>query len=98
MSAVIKKFYEENKIPGILIKKKLDSFDKNPDIAAEFEYWIEHTTYIGENALSVEGYTAKKLSEESEYLNGEGAFTMLIELRENPKKALAQIAKGFKRK
>ena len=31
-------------------------------------------------------------------MNGEGAFMMLIELRENPKKALAQIQKGFKRK
>lgn len=98
MSAMIKRFYEENKIPGILLKKKMDDFDKNPDIAAEFEYWIEHKTYKGEDAVSVEGYTAKKLSEESEYLNGEGAFAMLIELRENPKKALAQIAKGFKRK
>ena len=58
----------------------------------------KHKTYKGEDAVSVEGFTAKKLSEESEYLNGEGAFAMLIELRENPKKALAQIAKGFKRK
>ncbi|MBP3804159.1 MAG: hypothetical protein J6I76_09715 [Oribacterium sp.] len=98
MSAVIKKFYEDNKIPGILLKKKLESFDKNPDIAAEFEYWIEHKTYKEAGAVSVEGYTAKKLSEESEYLNGEGAFAMLVELRENPKKALAQIAKGYKRK
>ena len=98
MSNVIKKFYEDNKIPGILLKQKLARFDKNPDIAAEFEYWIEHKTYKEAGAVSVEGYTAKKLSEKSEYLNGEGAFAMLVELRDNPKKALQQIAKGFKRK
>ena len=51
-----------------------------------------------EGAVTVEGYTAKRLAEESQYLNGEGAFMMLIELRENPKKALEQIAKGLKRK
>ena len=98
MSAVIKKFYEENKIPGILIKQKLDKFEKNPDIAEEFEYWIEHKNYKTDGAVSIEGYTARKLSEESAYLNGDGAFVMLIELRENPKKALNQITKGFKRK
>ena len=98
MSTLIKKFYEENKIPGILLKKKIESFEKHPDIAEEFEQWIEYKTYKGEGAVSVEGYTAKKLSEKSEYLNGEGSFAMLIELRENPKKAIAQITKGFKRK
>ena len=98
MSAVIKKFYEDNKIPGMLLKQKIAKFDKNPDIASEFEFWIEHKAYKTDSAICIEGYTAKKLSEESEYLNGEGAFVMLIELRENPKKALSQIAKGFKRK
>lgn len=49
-------------------------------------------------AVSEEGYTAKKLAGMSKYLNGEGAFMMLIELRENPEKALAQIQDGFKLK
>lgn len=98
MSGVIKKFYEDNKVPGILLRQKIERFDKNPDIAAEFEYWIEHNDYKADNTICIEGYTAQKLSEESDYLNGEGAFIMLIELRENPKKALNQISKGFKRK
>ena len=46
----------------------------------------------------MEGYTAKKLSELSEYLNGDGAFVLLIELRENPEKAHRRIMQGFKRK
>jgi len=44
------------------------------------------------------GYTAEKLSALSPYLNGEGAFALLIEFRENPEKALARIRKGFKKK
>ncbi len=98
MNAVIKEFYEKNGIPRILLNPKLKKFDANPDIADEFVYWIEHGTYKNDGAISIEGYTAKKLSETSEYLNGEGAFILLIELREAPKKALAKISKGFKRK
>lgn len=97
MSEIIKKFYEENKIPAVLLKQKIAKFDKHPDITSEFEYWIQNKEYKPDG-ISVEGYTAKRLAEESQYMNGEGAFVMLIELRENPKKALEQIAKGFKRK
>ncbi len=98
MSSVIKRFYEDNKIPGVLLKKKLDAFERNPDIAEEFEYWIQHREYIDAGAITIEGYTAKRLSGQSEYLAGEGAFVMLVELRENPERALNQIQKGFKRK
>lgn len=98
MSAIIKKFYEDNKIPGILLKQKLTKFEQNADISEEFEYWIENHSYKTEEAVNVEGYTAKILSEKSQYLNGEGAFMMLIALRENPKKALDQLSREIKRK
>lgn len=47
---------------------------------------------------SVEGYTAEKLASMSPYLDGEGAFMLLIELKENPDKAKKRIAEGFKMK
>lgn len=96
MNDVIKKFYEDNKIPKPVLDKKLKSFEKHKDISAEFELWIKEGKYRHDGAIEVEGYTAQKLSELSEYLNGEGAFIMLIELRENPKKARERIASGFK--
>ena len=98
MSLVIKKYYEENNIPDFLLKQKLARFEKNADIATEFEYWIKHKEYNMTEAVEIEGYTAKLLSEKSTYLAGEGAFIMLIELRENPQKAKEQLLKGFKRK
>lgn len=98
MSTIIEDFYRDNKVPEILLKQKLTKFEQNPDIGVEFEFWIQNRQYKTEGIVSVEGYTAKKLSETSRYLDGEGAFIMLIELRENPKKALARIVKGFKRK
>lgn len=98
MSEIIKKFYEENKMPKPILNQKLGQFEKHKDIAEEFEVWIRERTYKTVGAVVVEGYTAKKLTEVSEYLNGDGAFMMLIELRENPKKAHERIAGGFKRK
>lgn len=98
MSVIIEKFYEENKIPAVLLKQKIANFEKHPDIAAEFEYWIENKSYITNSCVVVEGYTAEKISKLSKYLDGEGAFMLLIELRETPTKALNKIANGFKMK
>lgn len=98
MNTMIKKFYEDCRFPEFLMEDILGKFEKNPDIAREFEYWIENKDFNTENAIEIEGYTAKSLAEKSEYLNGEGAFTMLIELRENPQNALKQLAKGLKQK
>lgn len=98
MSTIIENFYRDNKIPEVLLKQKLTKFEQNPDISKEFEFWIQNRQYKTEEAVSIEGYTAKKLSEISEYLDGEGAFIILMELRENPNKALERIAKGFKMK
>lgn len=98
MSIVIENFYKEKNIPEVLLAQKIKTFDANPDIAAEFEFWIQNRQYKTDGAVSVEGYTAKTLSEESKYLDGEGAFMMLIELRENPERAIDRLKKGFKRK
>ena len=96
MSEIIQQYYKNNHYPDYLFNKKMDRFNHYPDIAAEFEYWIENKKYIDDGAVNINGYTAKKLALLSEHLNGEGAFMMLIDLKENPQRALAQIAKGFK--
>ena len=96
MSEIIREYYEKNKAPEFLVKRKLKQLDKHQDIAAEFENWIQNGDYKSAQPVAVEGYTAKKLSEVSKYLDGEGAFMMLIELREKPKKALKQITEGIK--
>lgn len=98
MSNIIESFYLENNTPKALLKQKVAMFDHHRDIAVEFEKWIVSNEYVTDHAVCVEGYTAKRLAETFENLNGEGAFVMLVELRENPKKALGQISKGLKRK
>ena len=98
MNDIIKQFYEKNNLPKPIVEQKVAAFSRHSDIAEEFEQWSTDRTYKAEGAVTVEGYTAKKLSELSEYLNGDGAFVLLIELRENPEKAHRRIMQGFKRK
>ena len=96
MRKIIEEYYKSANIMPFLLKRKLDKFDKHPDVAAEFEYWIENKAYKDNGCVSVEGYTAQKIAEISNLLDGEGAFVLLMELKENPAKALAHIEKGFK--
>lgn len=96
MSKIIEEYYAKAKVMPLLLKSKMSKLSKHPDIAAELEYWITEKQYKEGNCVVVEGYSAKKLSELSVYLDGEGAFMLLIELRENPQNALAKIENGFK--
>ena len=96
MNKIIEKYYKETKVMPLLLKKKLAAFERHPDIASEFEYWIINNQY--QEAVCVDGYTAASIAMLSEYLDGEGAFMLLIEMRENPEKAKNRISSGFKLK
>lgn len=98
MSNIIYEFYKKLNVDENLIKFKMSKFKNHLDVAKEFEYWIQNREYWKENPISIEGYTAKKISEISKYMIGEGAFLMLIELRENRENALKMINGGFKLK
>lgn len=98
MREIIEKYYKDNNVMPMLLQQKLSKFEKHKDIEKEFEYWIENGEFVSGNPILVEGYTAEKLAEVSKYLVGDGAFDILIELRENPKAALKKIADGFKMK
>lgn len=98
MSKVILEYYEKTHTLQSLVEQKIKKFEKHPDIMQEFEQWILNKQYKTEGAVSVLGYTAKNLSEISPYLKGEGAFILLMELRDDPEKARRRITSGFKMK
>lgn len=98
MSTLIENYYLERNVPKYLLDQKIKRFDRNPDISKEFELWITSRKYKTESPVEIEGYSAKSLSEMSHYLDGEGAFMLLIELKENPSYALKKIKSGFKLK
>ena len=96
MSSIIENYYNEIGLIPVLIQKNMEKINRNPDIAEEFEYWIENKKYKTDSCIEVEGYTAESISKLSKYLVGESSFMVLIELREEPEKAKKRIEKGFK--
>ena len=98
MSEIIENFYKENNIIPVLLQRKMRMFNKHDDIALEFEHWIKTSEYVLDNPVTESGYTASKLAKDYPNLDGEGAFMVLIELRDNKEKTLEQIKTGFKRK
>lgn len=91
----IKKYFISVGLDEDFIERKIIQYSKHQDIADEFSYWITNNQYK-EDGIQVEGYTAKQLSELSEYLIGEGSFSMLIMLRDKPEKAKKKIQEGFR--
>ena len=98
MSTIVEDYYKQANAMPLLISTKIEKLQKHSDILSEFEYWIENGAYKKENCVSIDGYTAQKLSELSEFIDGESVFMILIELRENPEKAMRRISDGFKMK
>ncbi len=98
MSKIIEQLYKDNQVMPLLLKRKMGMFEKHKDIAEEFEYWIQNGKYVSDSPLEIEGYTAERLAREISNLDGEGAFIMLIELREDPQKAIEKLKGGFKQK
>ncbi len=95
MKAIVENYYKQAGIMPLLLKSKMSKLEKHPDIMAEFVHWIDHLAYKETGCVCIEGYTAKMLSELSEFTDGEAAFMLLIELREAPDRALRRIKAGF---
>lgn len=94
MDKVIEAYYTQAKMNPFLIKQKLTRLYRNPDLQKEFAFWIQNGEF-SQDAVVIHGYTAEKLAHLSEYLHAEGAFMLMIELREDPEKALRRISNGF---
>jgi len=74
------------------------SFEKHDDIRAELEKWIERQVYPQDNPLTIEGYTAEKISKLAPFMDGVGVYNFLVTLRERPDNGKRIIAEGFPRK
>lgn len=95
MLTTIENYYNKLGLNPMLLKRKMSKLAAHPDIAEEFASWIENQVFLDENCVTVDGYTAKKIADLSEFLYGEGAFMLLIELRDDPTRAYERIKEGF---
>jgi hypothetical protein len=73
-------------------------FEKHDDIRAELEKWIERQEYEHDDPLTIEGYTAEKISKLAPFMDGVGVYNFMVTLRERPENAKRIIAEGFPRR
>ena len=72
--------------------------ERHDDIRAELEKWIERQEYPQDNPLTIEGYTAEKISKLAPFMDGVGVYNFMVTLRERPENGKRMIAEGFPRK
>lgn len=97
MNPIIEEYYRKAHIPVFLLRVKDSKLTNHAEIAEEFAFWIQTGRYKDDKTcVHVKEYTAEKLAALSPFLDGEGAFMMLIDLLDDPDKAYKKLADGFK--
>jgi hypothetical protein len=71
---------------------------RHDDIRTELEKWIERQEYPQDNPLTIEGYTAEKISKLAPFMDGVGVYNFMVTLRERPENGKRMISEGFPRK
>ena len=79
---------------GERITKEIEKLNRHQDIKMEFYRTLMREAFPKNRAITVEGYTAQKLTEITR-LTVLGAYNYLIYLREDPKTALDNLKKGL---
>jgi len=95
MSKITTYFIENKKMTPVVAEVLAKSLEKYDDIRNEFIYWIDNNSFDSDNAISVDGYTAKNIYEMAPHLDGAGVYNFMVTLRERPDKAQDIIDKGF---
>ena len=98
VEVIIKYFKEDAKVSDEVAKILFKDLSKYDDILNEFTKYLSQKTYDLENAIEINGYTAKKIHELNPALKPTGVYSFLGLLRTNPERAEEIIKSGFKNK
>lgn len=67
------------------------------DIYAEFKYWFKNKTFLVDNPIEIDGYTAQSLFEQFDIMEI-GAFNLMVSLRLEHDDTLEYIKQGLPKK
>ncbi|GHU76113.1 hypothetical protein FACS1894188_08140 [Clostridia bacterium] len=98
MNKVVNYLTGVRKVKTEAANKIASPFQRHSDIREELEHWIETKKYPAENPITINGYTAEKISVLAPFMDGVGVYNFMITLRERPENAEKIIADGFSRK
>ena len=89
---------DEKNASDSVIESVMAKLNSHLDIRAEFVQWLDTRSYPVDSPVKVEGYSAKDIADLAPFLDGIGAYTFLIALRDDPTQAKEIIRAGFPRK
>ncbi len=92
---ITKYFIEEEKMTEVVAKICFKDLSKYDDILNEFTKYLSQRTYDLKDALNINGYTAKQISELNKSFKPSGVYSFMELLRDNPTKANQIIKSGF---
>lgn len=98
VETIMKYFKEDAKVNDEDAKILFKDLSKYDDILNEFTKYLNQKTYDLENAIEINGYTAKKIHELNPTFEPTGVYTLMELLRTDPEKAEEIIKGGFKNK
>lgn len=98
MDKIIHYFTSEKGVTEVVAKVLAKTLAKYQDIESEFIYWIDNRDYNAPDAVEIDGYSAKKISEIAPSLDAAGVYNFMVTLRDDPEKANGYIKNGFPRK
>lgn len=98
VETIIKYFKDDAKVNDEVAKILFKDLSKYDDILNEFTKYLNQKTYDLENAIEINGYTAKKIHELNPSFEPTGVYTFMELLRTDPKMAEEIIKGGFKNK
>ena len=98
MDKVVDYLINERHNTPVVARQLYSVLSKYDDIIAEFKIWLESRSYVIDNAVSIEGYTAQKIHNIAPFLDGCGVYSFLVTLRDSPSEALNIVQGGFARK
>ena len=98
MDVIIKYFIDEKKTTMGVARILAKTIEKYPDIRNEFIYWLENRSFDVPNAVEINGYSAKQISEIAPFLDAAGVYNFMVTLRDSPEKAKDYIRNRFPRK
>lgn len=98
MDKIMEYLIDERDNSEVSARLILRSLSKYNDIMEEFSNWINSRIYPKQNAISVEGYTARDISQIAPFMDGAGVYSFLVTLRDEPVKAKEIMRNGFRRK
>lgn len=98
VETIMKYFKEDAKVNDEVAKILFKDLSKYDDILDEFTKYLNQKTYDLENAIEINGYTAKKIHELNPTFEPTGVYTFMELLRTDPEKAEEIIKGGFKNK